>query len=300
MEAFQLALRLGATGLESDVWLTGRRRAGARPRRGRPASGRRSGRIVGRYRRDELPEHIPSLAELIATCGTGYELSLDLKDPGGHGGGRRSVRAASLPNCSDARGCATPTSRAGRAAVARRRRCAWSTRPSSARMKEGPERRAAVLADAAIDAVNLHHSQWTGGLTTLFHRFDRVAFAWDLQFEHVLRNVAADGHRRRVQRPRRRDDRRPQGRVGSDDAVAGRRPGGRDCTNARSEPLPVAARPEHHEGASDEVVLADRPEGAAVLRAAAVVAHHEDVVLRDGHRGQVSAAVAGLTTSGSR
>ena len=61
------------------------------------------------------------------------------------------------------------------------------------RMKEGPERRAAVLADLAIDAVNLHHSQWTGGLTTLFHRFDRVAFAWDLQFEHVLRNVIRMG-----------------------------------------------------------------------------------------------------------
>ena len=62
-----------------------------------------------------------------------------------------------------------------------------------ARMKEGPERRAAVLADAAIDAVNLHHSQWSGGLTTLFHRFDRVAFAWDLQFEHLLRNVIRMG-----------------------------------------------------------------------------------------------------------
>ncbi len=54
-------------------------------------------------------------------------------------------------------------------------------------MKEGPERRAATLAAEGIDAVNLHHSDWSGGLTTLFHRFERVCFGWDMQFEHVMR-----------------------------------------------------------------------------------------------------------------
>ena len=62
-----------------------------------------------------------------------------------------------------------------------------------ARMKEGPERRAATLAARRIDAVNLHHSDWTGGLTTLFHRFERVCFAWDLQFEHLIRPVVRMG-----------------------------------------------------------------------------------------------------------
>ena len=54
-------------------------------------------------------------------------------------------------------------------------------------MREGPERRAATLAAEGIDAVNLHHSDWSGGLTTLFHRFERVCFGWDMQFEHVMR-----------------------------------------------------------------------------------------------------------------
>ena len=53
-------------------------------------------------------------------------------------------------------------------------------------MREGPERRAATLADAGIDAVNLHWTDWTGGLTTLFHRFGRVAFGWDAQHRHQL------------------------------------------------------------------------------------------------------------------
>ena len=56
------------------------------------------------------------------------------------------------------------------------------------RIKEGPERRAAVLADAGIDGINLSRRDWTGGLVTLFHRFERLAFGWDLQFEHELRD----------------------------------------------------------------------------------------------------------------
>src|SRR3954468_933589 len=73
LESFELALRLGANGLESDVWLTAdgvpvldhdgqlRRRLG----RSRP---------IGTVRRAELPVHIPTLADLIAQCGSDYHL----------------------------------------------------------------------------------------------------------------------------------------------------------------------------------------------------------------------------------
>ena len=37
-----------------------------------------------------------------------------------------------------------------------------------------------------IDAVNLHHLDWTGGLTTLFHRFGVLAFGWDAQLPRVI------------------------------------------------------------------------------------------------------------------
>ena len=62
-----------------------------------------------------------------------------------------------------------------------------------AQMKEGPERRAAQLAEHGVDAVNLRHADWTGGLTTLFHRFDRYTLAWDLQHEQLLRGVLRMG-----------------------------------------------------------------------------------------------------------
>src|SRR3954469_306575 len=78
LESFQLALRLGATGLETDVWLTADRvpvlahdgvvRAGVRRK------------PIAALRRDELPSHIPALVDLLDACGCNYHLSLDLKD----------------------------------------------------------------------------------------------------------------------------------------------------------------------------------------------------------------------------
>src|SRR5215210_1650844 len=74
LEAFALALRLGATGLESDVWLTADGEAvldhdgvvgGLRKRR------------IASIDRADLPGHIPTLAELFEECGTDFELSLD-------------------------------------------------------------------------------------------------------------------------------------------------------------------------------------------------------------------------------
>src|SRR5207302_1795580 len=79
IEAFQLAMKLGATGLESDVWMT----ADGLPvldHDGVVKVGRRK-RAVGDVNRADLPEHVPTLEELYAECGTTFDLSLDVKDP---------------------------------------------------------------------------------------------------------------------------------------------------------------------------------------------------------------------------
>jgi glycerophosphoryl diester phosphodiesterase len=49
------------------------------------------------------------------------------------------------------------------------------------------ERHAADLSTAGIDAMNMHHADWSGGLVSLFHRFDVRAFAWDVQEVRHLR-----------------------------------------------------------------------------------------------------------------
>jgi glycerophosphoryl diester phosphodiesterase len=193
LESFQLAMRLGATGLESDVWRTadgevvldhdGVVRAGIRRR------------PIAELRRAELPAHIPTLAELYEAVGTDVPLSLDVKDPAAADGIVATARAAG-GGAVDGLWLCTP--RWEEAAEWKQRwadvKTVDSTRRS--RIKEGAERRGATLADAGVDAVNLHWSDWNGGLTTLFHRFELVVFGWDCQHRRqldALLNMGIDG-----------------------------------------------------------------------------------------------------------
>ena len=189
LEAFQLALHLGATGLETDIWLT----ADGVPVLDHDGVVRRGARRrpIGTVERTALPASIPTLEELYATCGADFELSIDVKDP-----------AAAAPIVAVARQVPGAEARlwlchhewqlvAEWRALSDTARLVDSTRLR--RMKEGPERRAADLTDAGIDAVNLHASDWTAGLTTLFHRFERYAFGWDAQHERILAALLAMG-----------------------------------------------------------------------------------------------------------
>jgi len=190
LAAFDLALRLGATGIEADVWLTADGIAvldhdGVTRRRRRKVA-------LSRVEADALPPHLPTLSMLLPRLGPGIHLSLDLKAPDAAPVVIATVRREHpdlLPRLwlchDDWRVVATWRD------IDRTVRLVDSTR--LARIKEGPERRAATLRERGIDAINLHHSDWTGGLTTLFHRFERYALAWDLQHERVLRDVLRMG-----------------------------------------------------------------------------------------------------------
>ncbi len=183
LEAFRLAVRLGATGLESDVWLTadgepvldhdGVVRAGLRKR------------PIAELDRAALPDHIPALAELYDACGTALAVSLDVKDPAA----AEAVVATARSAGGDALGnlwlCHPEWEQVARwRGLSDDVRLVDSTRLR--RIREGPERRAATLRDAGIDAVNLHWTDWTGGLTSLFHRFDRYALGWDAQYDRQV------------------------------------------------------------------------------------------------------------------
>ncbi len=181
LEAFALALRLGATGLESDVWLT----ADGIPVLDHDGVVRRGLRKVpiGRLHRTELPPHIPSLAELYEACGSAFELSLDMKDP-----------AAALPTLAVAREAGAAERlwlvHPDLALLVEWRRPAQDARlihsARLGRLQGGPERHAARVAADGIDAVNLHHSDWSGGLCALYHRFELDTFGWDAQHERIL------------------------------------------------------------------------------------------------------------------
>ena len=137
------------------------------------------------------PSHIPTLDELYEACGTDFELSLDVKDPDAF---------APMLAAADEHAATAPAVAVSPRLEARRRpgakpvaevKLVDSTRLR--RIAEGPERRAATLAEVGIDALNMHWTDWNAGLVTLLHRFERCAFAWDAQQPRALSLTFAYG-----------------------------------------------------------------------------------------------------------
>ena len=185
LDAFSLALKLGANGLESDIWAT-RDGVLVLDHDGVVKSRLRSKRIT-EIDRLALPPHIPSLEQLLQHCGTQYQLSLDVKDPVVFETIERTVANIDEsmldrlwlchPNCD--------------LLISKReltRKCKLVDSTRLVKIKEGPERRAATLSANGIEAFNMHYSDWNGGLVALFHRFNIVSFGWDMQHEAVIEN----------------------------------------------------------------------------------------------------------------
>jgi glycerophosphoryl diester phosphodiesterase len=181
LAAFDLARRLGATGLESDAWLT---KDGVVVLDHDGVVGRRpTRRAIRSVDRAALPRHVPTLDELFEQVGPDVPLSLDLKDPDTFAPtvalARRHGAHGSLWLCHPD----LDVLRAWRAEDATVR-LVHSTRKKSC--TGGLERHAARLAEESIDALNMPVADWTGGNVALAHRFNRYAFAWDAQLERVL------------------------------------------------------------------------------------------------------------------
>ncbi len=190
LDAFALALRLGATGLETDLWLT----ADGVPVLDHDGVVRRRGRQrpIAAVPKSALPASIPTLSELLPLCGPDVHVSIDICDPAAGPLTIRTVQAehpALLPRLWLCR--PDVPSLVALRPLDPQVKLVNSTRLE--RMKEGPERRAASLRAERIDAVNLHYTDWTAGLVALFHRFERYCLAWDLQYEHLLRATLATG-----------------------------------------------------------------------------------------------------------
>lgn len=188
IEAFTLARRLGATGLESDVWIT----SDGVPVLDHDGVVRRGVRRVpiAKVPRDDLPAHIPTLANFYDECGTDFDVSLDVKTPDAYGAVAEIVRRRATPQRTWL--CDPDLDRL----VEWRDelsdfRLVHSTR--LARLSITPELHAARLAKLGIDVMNMHHTDWNGGLVVLFHRFDVLAFSWDVQFDHQLEDALRMG-----------------------------------------------------------------------------------------------------------
>lgn len=191
MAAFELALRLGASGIASLVWLTSDNIPVLSP----SSSFRRGLRRVriADVADEALPSDLVRLDQLLAAVPTDIQLLLTVPD-------QRTAEVV-FDRVRDRVG---PTAdRPGRVWLGHhdwRRLSSWrpaldgarlvdTTRLSS--MPDGPERRAAQLAEAGVDSVRLPYEDWTGGLVVLFRRFDvgsvGAGAIHDRMFDDLLR-----------------------------------------------------------------------------------------------------------------
>ena len=195
LSAFALAHQMGATGIETDAWRTADGKIvlvhdGAVERLpGLPVRGI-LGRAIADLERARLPEHIPTLAEYYEHCGSALPLSVDVKDAAAFDGlvaaARTCGAAERLWVCHhDAEVLARWRDAAPDV------RLVHSTRLD--RLPRGPERHAADLAQAGIDAANMRRDDWTGGRTTLYHRFGVLAFGWHAQQTHQIAELIDAG-----------------------------------------------------------------------------------------------------------
>jgi len=136
------------------------------------------------------PFGIPSVADLYAELGTGFELSLDAKGPGS---GLAMLRAAQAAGAEAVERLWICSARVEELEQLRTETAAVRLVHSVRRRVLGDdlERHAARLARAKVDALNMHRSDWSLGLVTLFHRFGVQAFAWDVQEVRQVRDLLA-------------------------------------------------------------------------------------------------------------
>ena len=189
MESFRLAVTLGAGGLESDVWVTADGVAvldhdgviGPRLRR----------RKISTLTVDELPDETPTLTQLLEFTDGELPISLDVKDPDAFDAVLTTARDHDEKAEEQLWLCHREPDLLSEWRPRTSARLVNSTRLG--RINEGIERRLARLHEAEVDALNMFHSDWSGGTVALAHRFQILAFGWGAQHERQLAAVIDAG-----------------------------------------------------------------------------------------------------------
>ena len=206
LATFQQSLAEGISGLESDLRRTADGIAVLSHHKALWHRARR--RQIATRNRAQLPAGLLELSQFYDNLGCDFELSLDVKaalrhDNSDHDYATRSAAAA--------RQCAHEIEQQlSQPAVSRLWLChedwellaSWRERwpqvklvnsTATKQLKHGLERRAAQLAEAGIDALNLPQQDWSKGFVTLVQRFGVLAFGWNAHLERVIAELLSYG-----------------------------------------------------------------------------------------------------------
>jgi glycerophosphoryl diester phosphodiesterase len=186
LETFRAALGVGATGLETDAWLTADG-AVVLDHDGVHRTAQRENKPMAMVRRDELPAHVPTLDELYTACGTEFDLAIDVRLP--------EVAAAVVDVARAHRANrrlwivgGTPDLLAGW-----RRLDDLGQLAMSVRLVERNVGRMRAAKHAGADAVNMRWAWWTRRFVERVHAAGLLAFAYDVQSTWTVRHCARMG-----------------------------------------------------------------------------------------------------------
>ena len=183
IDAFRLALRIGADGLALDAW-----RLDAGPAVVATGATVRQGwrrRAVTSLDPAALPPDVVVLTDLVTVLPPG---TLLLVVPDGIETARAVIDAVGGHSAELWLGADDVGGLLALRPVAPLVKLLARTR--LVRLKDGPERHAATLAAQGAHGVIFSYGDWTGGLVALYHRFELLAVAEDAQHERVLRDLA--------------------------------------------------------------------------------------------------------------
>jgi glycerophosphoryl diester phosphodiesterase len=186
--AFARALAAGVSGLETDVWLAA---DGEVVCAHDPVvrQGRRRRRIADSTAAELAELSVPRMGDVYEQLGTAFECSVDVKSDDA---AAQLVEVARAHDALERLWVCSPDLDVVRPLRSEPRvKLVHSTHKRAIGVPL--ERHAFDLGALGIDAMNMHHTEWTAGLVSLFHRFDVRAFAWDTQEARQIRAVLRMG-----------------------------------------------------------------------------------------------------------
>lgn len=187
LEAFRLGLKLGATGLESDLWMTS---DGVAVLDHDGWASRLRRRRIDSVDAADLSSHIPRFSELLDLVPPGTQISIDLKDSSQPEVVLEEIDRSGM--ASSVWLCHHDLSELGKIREQHSEvRLVHSTDPS--RIDGGLERHIANLRSTGVDCLNMRESVWKAGDVALCHRFGRCAFGWDAQHHRTIRRLLTMG-----------------------------------------------------------------------------------------------------------
>ena len=186
LATFRGALERGATGLETDAWLTSDG-AVVLDHDGVLRAARRRHEPIAQVRRDELPAHVPTLSELYAGCGTAFELAIDVRLPEI---GTRILEIARDHSATRRLWLVGGTTSliAGWRALDADVNLVMTIRPADRRTATVRAARA-----AGADALNMRWMWWTRRFVRVVRSTGLLAFGYDAQRTWTLRHCARVG-----------------------------------------------------------------------------------------------------------